>query len=1531
MGRVAIVLVAFSLAFVPVDAAKGQPTLKTITIDGDLSDWQDVLQNPLQVTHDGDGSSYGVSCEGSFDRDCPVSGGVGYDLMTFAWTYDHRNVYLYVERYGSVGNTIDLLFFADMSGDELVGGDYRIEWMFTLRWNGSSRIVKRNFNPYDSIDPVGDPLVDAEGYADGYSMPGVRFLGVNGNFPDQTGGGLDGEGFEVAIPWPYPSGVPFNFHVSSATPDVVPEVMDNLGGPDGGMGSTGFDSLILSPEWTLSAAAPADVRLPHLLVNAGNRDVRASLVCMALHGSPLGIWSDPDGDGDPVDGVLLARDGNGNGLFGDPVDSPPEVAFDSDADGLLDLPLAVGGSYAFVVVLEVPAGLVATEEQVRLHAAILGSPGLHADVKDQVYLGSLVIFPDHTGTGTPETFIRYSHRVVNFSETADTAALRATSSLGWEANVFSDPDGNGDPGDGVLLARDATGDGTWDLVGPTADSDLDGLPDTGPLAPGGGFADLVVELGIPVGEAVGLEDSCVLGALSTAVPGRRGQAIDRTRVAERVTLSPEAQQLYGAPGQSVFFPFQVMNAWTAVDAFQLSAVSAQGWTARFWSDPDGDGSIDDGALIGETTGVAAFGGGYTFVLEVLTPDDASPDTIDTLTVTATSQTAPSAFDTAVAGVIVQNLQSFRDELFQLQASEFATCATAYFMASGLVGGAVGRYEIVVLRPDGSTAAAYPVPATAIGEAVAEHTFAASDPLGVWTIEAWDRFDSIRFGQISISHVRAGIVDEFEAKPVAILPGDDLVIEVELFNQNLIAGFGASQAQVQVLTPDGLQILLANGSFVPFTGVEYTRALPVESLAAGGSFAFSLLLGAVAYPQVGDYQVLLQWDAACVARIAEEETSFLVDTDSDGDGRPDSTDICPLDANPDQLDSDWDGKGDACDNCTLVENPDQLDMDLDGAGDACDEDDDGDGIGDVDDNCPLTPNADQLDTDLDGQGDACDPDDDEDGLEDTEDNCPLTPNANQLDTDLDGVGDACDSDDDADGVLDGDDNCPLVANPGQEDSDGDGLGDACVACPDDAACDDGLVCDGAESCDPVNGCQPGAPLVCEDGLSCTADSCDEGAGGCAFLPDDAACDDGLFCTGLESCDALLGCQAGAPVTCDDGLACTVDECDEGAGGCAFLPGDAACDDGLHCTGAESCDPVLGCQPGTPVACDDGVGCTADSCDEGAGGCVFSPDDALCDDGLFCTGAEGCDALSGCVSAGDPCAAAGLVCDEAGDGCVACTDDASCDDGLFCNGAERCLEGSCVPQADFSCDDGLACTADSCDEAADACVFSPDPGACDDGDACTADACDALLGCTHTFLDADQDGVCDAQDACPQDPEDRCQACPDQDDDGICDALDPCAQDAANTCTCVDSDQDGLCDVADPCPTDPDPACGCLDADSDGVCDDRDPCPGDAANTCAACPDPGDPDGDGAPTCVDPCPHDAGDGCIGCPDGDGDGACDGVDPCPQDAQDRCTVWDGADVSGGGCVCGAGGADAGSALLGLAGLVALAVSRRRTQRAA
>jgi hypothetical protein len=79
---------------------------------------------------------------------------------------------------------------------------------------------------------------------------------------------------------------------------------------------------------------------------------------------------------------------------------------------------------------------------------------------------------------------------------------------------------------------------------------------------------------------------------------------------------------------------------------------------------------------------------------------------------------------------------------------------------------------------------------------------------------------------------------------------------------------------------------------------------------------------------------------------------------------------------------------------------------------------------------------------------------------------------------------------------------------------------------------------------------------------------------------------------------------------------------------------------------------------------------------------------------------------------------------------CQSDAECDDAMFCNGTETCNVGTgqCEAGTPVDVDDGVGCTDDSCDEANDVVVNTPNDGLCDNGQFCDgSETCDAINDC------------------------------------------------------------------------------------------------------------------------------------------------------------------------------------------------------------
>jgi hypothetical protein len=208
-------------------------------------------------------------------------------------------------------------------------------------------------------------------------------------------------------------------------------------------------------------------------------------------------------------------------------------------------------------------------------------------------------------------------------------------------------------------------------------------------------------------------------------------------------------------------------------------------------------------------------------------------------------------------------------------------------------------------------------------------------------------------------------------------------------------------------------------------------------------------------------------------------------------------------------------------------------------------------------------------------------------------------ADGLDNDCDGFIDLQDADccldNDGDGYgtgpyclgLDCDDADPEIPGAPCDGPDSDGCAEGFWECVGDTAqCTDTTgdsieICNGID--DDCNGSTDDAPDLCDDGLTCTLNTC--AAGNCIkdLIPGTCLIDNHCYAHGqanpvnaCEYCDATSSPFDWRPRNCDDGDGCTVD----------------------------SCDPTKGCRY-VFVDCDDGLACTIDSCDSSSGTCTNQP--------------------------------------------------------------------------------------------------------------------------------------------------------------------------------------------------------------------------------------------------------------------------------------------------------------------------------------
>ena len=380
----------------------------------------------------------------------------------------------------------------------------------------------------------------------------------------------------------------------------------------------------------------------------------------------------------------------------------------------------------------------------------------------------------------------------------------------------------------------------------------------------------------------------------------------------------------------------------------------------------------------------------------------------------------------------------------------------------------------------------------------------------------------------------------------------------------------------------------------------------------------------------------------------------------------------------------------------------------------------------------------------------------------------------------------------------------------------------------------------------------ADTDCDDGVRCTADSCS--AGVCVFAPDDTQCEDGVRCDPLLDCpepscdvdadcddgDACTGfencvggaCVEGIPITCDSGVPCVVGTCAPDTGECSFAPDDTLCDDGLVCNGDETCDMVLGCQPGVALDCDDADDCTGDVCSDASRMCV----NATLDNDGDGFGSDACPAVGG-VSADDcndanPAVFPGApeVCNGIDDDC-----DSDCDDAFTCCRGEV---GPCTTTCDTTgtrvC--GLSCSWGLCSPPAEIC----------------------------NGVDDDCNSVADDVFECVQG---EVRACTTE-----------CGSAGTRTC-------DGSCALGACAP--PDEICNGVDDDCDGTADEGFGCVAGSSTSCTtSCDNPGD--STGTITCDATCTPGAceppSEGCTG-KDDDCDGRTDETVECTEGEMQSC----------------------------------------------
>ena len=227
-------------------------------------------------------------------------------------------------------------------------------------------------------------------------------------------------------------------------------------------------------------------------------------------------------------------------------------------------------------------------------------------------------------------------------------------------------------------------------------------------------------------------------------------------------------------------------------------------------------------------------------------------------------------------------------------------------------------------------------------------------------------------------------------------------------------------------------------------------------------------------------------------------------------------------------------------------------------------------------------------------DVCDPDDGDagaDGCVRDGDPCGgLTPVCDEVDDECDPCGSDADCDDGATCTTD---NCEA--------------GGSCTNTPVHVLCDDDLYCTDDDICDPDDD-------DADETTGCVneTDPCE-----CAHPGDPCGGEPGdrMLCRETNNGECV---ECGANGDCDDGITCTLDTCAGATGVCTNDTDDDSCPNPDFCDGVDECDPndgdadANGCvQPGDPC------GAATPICDEADDVCEACQSNADCDDDVDCT--------------------------------------------------------------------------------------------------------------------------------------------------------------------------------------------------------------------------------------------------------------------------------------------------------------------------
>lgn len=565
---------------------------------------------------------------------------------------------------------------------------------FVFTWDSTSLsfyfrrsvYANRSVNYLVYIDTNNDGTLTASDYIAVYKFNGVDYQPA-------------GSGLFRYVP-ASPSGDPVTGNGQDEPGSCGSQIADaSLSGAGGGDGNLEYEtriawsSLVLSPGTPLRyhASTALGTNLPSQIQDNANA---VSTLFAGVSVEPDNVGSAPQGT---VKSYLHTVQNTGNST-----DTINLTASSSqgwtvgiyDVTGnttITSVSLAPSASTTITVKITIPGGVPSGTTDV---TTVRGTSSVNSNksdtATDTTTIGSTTVTPDNTGSMTTGTAISYRHTVANNTSTTDTVNLSAVSSQGWN-----------------VVFRNAADSTTITLVAVGPNSSVN----------------IIARITVPATATAGSQDVTTVRGTSSNNPSNYDEARDTTTVKQRVLIDPDNEGATGA-GTTIAYSHTVTNSWNTTDTIRLTATSSLSWTVRIY----------DSGGINETSSVTLGPNGAfaDIIVRITVPSGTGINTVDVTTITATSVSNPSYFDTATDRTTVRALVTYRDPGRTSPSIFFRLGDAIYARGTNLSGISEVRFRWL----DGNNVQvrlSAPVLVDASGKAEDQYTSSGTETVGNWTL------------------------------------------------------------------------------------------------------------------------------------------------------------------------------------------------------------------------------------------------------------------------------------------------------------------------------------------------------------------------------------------------------------------------------------------------------------------------------------------------------------------------------------------------------------------------------------------------------------------------------------------------------------------------------------------------------------------------------------------------------------------------------------------------------------------------------